>query len=292
MKHCLYLSICAGILLLTGCGLFSRETTTTRSGSSSVSKEVTDRVPPSIAKMWELSVPALPSDAQAPTKIKVNGDVSIEATGSVVLKGQETPVAPGSEHSERQMAEATGPSMSGPAPKEFSGEAPHVSLPNAGPSAGGGTFSIMGAVEKAVSGMGTIYVIGGIAVAVGLVVTLWLRQFTLGLAIAGAGVAMVAVATLFATYPWVSLIIVAILLGLAGWFIFGLRKSAVTQAGTQAALDAHQTTLGTIVKAIEALPAEVQTTVKGQISTVAAKDYATETVKDTVTATKRAEGVA
>jgi heme/copper-type cytochrome/quinol oxidase subunit 2 len=136
-------------------------------------------------------------------------------------------------------------------------------------------------------------VIGGIAVAVGLVVALWLKQFTLGLCIAGAGIVMVAVTTLFATYPWVSLVILGIVAALAAWFVYGLRKTAAaqataqaTQAATDAELAAHKATLGTIVPAIEAAPVEVQKMVKASIKQTGEEQGTYDTVKQLVTKTK------
>jgi len=70
-----------------------------------------------------------------------------------------------------------------------------------------------------------LYPIGGLFLALGIVVAIWLKQMMAGAGLAAGGVAVIVIAVLFDTYPIISLIIFALALVAAGvWVIWGTKS--------------------------------------------------------------------
>jgi hypothetical protein len=120
-----------------------------------------------------------------------------------------------------------------------------------------------------------LYLIGGLAIAGGLVVTLWMKNIKLGLSVAAAGAAMMAVAMLMETYPWIILIGALVAVGGVVWFILDARKNGRLS-----------TALKAVVQGVQDAPAEAAEQVKASIGEAAKEVGAKTVVKEVVTATK------
>jgi len=108
-----------------------------------------------------------------------------------------------------------------------------------------------------------LYVIGGLAVIAGIVVAVWLKRVVLGLAVAGGGIALMAVATLFETYPWIVPVGGAVLLAGFAWFLYDTWKGGRLSK-----------TLKAVVTGVENAPEEAQAVVKAEIKKTANGDKA------------------
>jgi hypothetical protein len=156
-------------------------------------------------------------------------------------------------------------------------KAPVVALGENGPSAGGGGMSGLKLIGKSTATY-IFYGLGALLLVAGIVVFLWLKQTGLGVALALAGVAMVATGVLIATYPWVFLLPIVLLVAGVVWFIFYARSHGGMLASLQA-----------IVKGVETAPADSATAVKGSIATAAGN--AAATVKSVVSSIKAKLGL-
>jgi len=125
---------------------------------------------------------------------------------------------------------------------------------------GGFRSSIVSGLSK---GTLVLYVLGGLAVIGGIVVAVWLKRVVLGLAVAGGGIALMAVATLFETYPWVVLVGAGVLLVGFAWFLYDAWKGGRLSKALKA-----------VVTGVENAPEEAQAQVKAEIKKTANGDKA------------------
>ena len=115
-----------------------------------------------------------------------------------------------------------------------------------------------------------LIIIGGLMLAAGIVVAVWAGRIVLGLAVAGAGMALAMTGVLFEMYPWVVLIALAGVLGLAIWWFIDSKALVKTK-----------TALTAVVGAVEANPA-----VKASVADAAASMNAESDVRSTIRKTK------
>jgi len=132
-----------------------------------------------------------------------------------------------------------------------------------------------------------LMILGGLMLAAGIVVAVWAGRVVLGLAVGGAGLALIATGVLFEMYPWVVLIAAAGVLGVGLWWLIdsrGLlraREAVAAQAGA----------LSAVVRGVEAAPDEAQAAVKESIASAATASGDAVEVKRTITDAKAAAGV-
>ncbi len=69
-----------------------------------------------------------------------------------------------------------------------------------------------------------LYFLGGACVVIGVVVVVWLKRLALGIGVAGGGLAVITIAMLYETYPWLILLLVLLAAGAGIWFILASRK--------------------------------------------------------------------
>jgi hypothetical protein len=101
-----------------------------------------------------------------------------------------------------------------------------------------------------------LYIIGGLLIAGGIVVAIWLKQVKLGIALAVAGVALIAACVLFDRYPWVCLVGLGIvLIGGTVWLIYYFRNAAAAKAA-----------LSTVTTVIEKSATDVKEAVKSGVA--------------------------
>jgi hypothetical protein len=157
--------------------------------------------------------------------------------------------------------------------------APNVSLTSeGGMMSTGGTFDF--SAKALAKGPTVLYVVGGIAILVGLVIAIALKQYVWGGALAGGGLVLIGVAVLFESYPWVVFIGLAAVIGVAVWYVLRVRGNA--QAGA---------TLQTVIQAVEAAPAAAAATVKNAIAAYASHKGLADTVKAVITKAKKKLGL-
>lgn len=152
-----------------------------------------------------------------------------------------------------------------------------VESPAAGPTearAGGLTFT--GLPLPAASEMKPLYIIGGLCIVAGVIVG-WLAGWGLGLAIAGAGLSLIATATLFDRYPWVALLPVVGGGGVGVWVLVDLYHGKKAREA-----------LAPIVSAIETSSTAAQVEVKKKVAQFAGPKKAK--VKETISKLKGALG--
>jgi hypothetical protein len=153
-------------------------------------------------------------------------------------------------------------------------KAPTVALSEHGPSAGGGGMKGLALIGKSTAAY-LFYGLGALLLVAGIVVFLWLKQTGLGVALALAGVAVVATGVLIATYPWVFLLPIVLLVAGGVWFIF----YAKSHGGMLASLQA-------IVTGVEKAPADASAAVKASIASSGGLS-----VKSVITAIKNKLGL-
>jgi len=146
-----------------------------------------------------------------------------------------------------------------------------------GSFSGGGMESIRDVVRR---GPVLLCLIGGLALLAGVVLAVWAKRVTLGLAVAGGGGTLVAAGVLFEVYPWVLLIALAAVLGIGVWWLVDAKFAGKAKAA-----------LTTIVRGVEAAPADAQSAVKNSIASAATATGQYGTVKDTITKAKAKAGV-
>ena len=146
-----------------------------------------------------------------------------------------------------------------------------------GSFSGGGMESIRDVVRR---GPVLLCVIGGLAVLGGIVLAVWAKRVTLGLAVSGGGGALVAAGVLFEVYPWVLLIALAAALGVGVWWLVDAKFAGKAKAA-----------LSAIVRGVEAAPQEAQAAVKTSIAGAATATGQSAAVKDTISRAKAKAGV-
>ena len=146
-----------------------------------------------------------------------------------------------------------------------------------GSFSGGGMESITDAVRR---GPVLLCMIGGLAVLAGIVLAVWAKRVTLGLAVAGGGGALVAAGVLFEVYPWVLLIALVAALGIGVWWLVDAKFAGKARSA-----------LSAIVRGVEAAPADAQAAVKDSIASAATATGQYAAVKDTISKTKVKAGV-
>jgi len=146
-----------------------------------------------------------------------------------------------------------------------------------GSFSGGGMESITDAVRR---GPVLLCLMGGAAVLAGIVLAVWAKRVTLGLAVAGGGGTLVAAGVLFEVYPWVLLVALIAVAAIGIWWLVDAKFAGKAKAALTA-----------IVRGVEAAPADAQAAVKASIGSAATATGQYGTVKDTITKTKAKAGV-
>ena len=131
-----------------------------------------------------------------------------------------------------------------------------------------------------------LIIFGGLAILGGIVLAVVAKQFTLGLAVAGAGLVLVTTGILFESYPWIALVAFGLVLAVGVWWVWNNRSLTTAKTDLTATVGKLGTALKTVVKGVEAAPADAQAAVKAQIGTVAAGTADPTGIKMTVTALK------
>jgi len=121
-----------------------------------------------------------------------------------------------------------------------------------------------------------LIIIGGLMLAAGIIVAVWAGRWVLGLAVAGAGMALAMTGVLFEMYPWVVLIAVAGVLGVGIWWLIdskGLLKTKTALTAVVGAIEANPTVKAAVGDAAAALNAEsdIRTTIRKAKASTAAK---------------------
>ena len=146
-----------------------------------------------------------------------------------------------------------------------------------GSFSGGGMESITDVVRR---GPILLCAIGGLAVLGGIVLAVWAKRVTLGLAVAGGGGGLIAAGVLFEVYPWVLLIALAAVLGVGVWWLVDAKFAGKAKSA-----------LSAIVRGVEAAPEDAQTAVKDSIASAATATGQYAAVKDTISQAKAKAGV-
>ena len=121
------------------------------------------------------------------------------------------------------------------------------------------------------SGPVVLMIMGGLALLAGVVIAVWAGRIVLGIAVAGAGLALIATAVLFEMYPWVVLVALAAVLGLAIWWFIDAKGLVKTR-----------TTLRAVVAGVQSAEAPVAEAVKAAVAKVAAEKGVETVVRSTV----------
>ncbi|HUX03258.1 MAG TPA: hypothetical protein VMY35_20030 [Phycisphaerae bacterium] len=121
-----------------------------------------------------------------------------------------------------------------------------------------------------------LIIMGGLMLAAGIIVAVWAGRWVLGLAVAGAGLAMAMTGVLFEMYPWVVLIALAGVLGVGIWWLIdskGLLKTKTALIAVVGAIEANPTVKAAVGDAAAALNAEsdIRTTIRKAKASTAAK---------------------
>lgn len=136
-----------------------------------------------------------------------------------------------------------------------------------------GGLSFEGFPLPSASEMKPLYLLGGLCIVAGVIVG-WLCGWGLGVAIAGAGVGLIATATLFDKYPWIALLPVVAGVAVGVWALVDLWRGKRAREA-----------LAPVVQAIESAPEWAGSAVKAKVAEFAGSARAR--VKDTISATKR-----
>ena len=140
---------------------------------------------------------------------------------------------------------------------------------------GGGMESITDAVRR---GPILLSLIGGLAVLAGIVLAVWAKRLTLGLAVAAGGAVLITAGVLFETYPWIVLVAAITALALAVWWILDARFAGRAR-----------TTLAALVRAVDNVSPTAD--VKYAIADAAKQAGTTTVVKQTISNAKRKAGI-
>ena len=229
------------VLLMMGCSstLVTPATTSTR--------VILTELPPSQETKESVSIKVFPeSDNTNPNVVALDGHVAFlppglsgELTVSSSVIDTEEGVIKESE------VEATGTGIrtaSDSIAENISLEAP-ISQVNGAVASGGALAFEAKYIGKSSTGMTIIYVMGGLCVVAGIAIVIVVKRMMLGFAISGAGLLLLAVGRMLDVYPWVSLIGLAVVIGLVIWFVVDSRASKQ-----------KDTALRTVVRAIEVTP--------------------------------------
>lgn len=228
-------------ILMTGCSstLVTPATTSTR--------VTLTELPPSQEIKESVSIKISPErDNTNPNVVELDGHVaefppglSGELTVSSSVIDTEEGVIKESE------VEATGPGIrtaSDSLAENISLEAP-MSKANGAIASGGALAFEAKYIGKSSTGMTIIYVMGGLCVVAGIAIVVVVKRVMLGFSISGAGFLLLAVGRMLDVYPWVSLVGLAVVVGLVIWFVLDSRASKQ-----------KDTALRTVVRAIEVTP--------------------------------------
>ncbi len=140
---------------------------------------------------------------------------------------------------------------------------PHVKLPSGGAASGGG-FDV--SLADISTGGRLLILIGGLAVAGGLVILIWLKRGKLGFALMIGGGAMVGVGVLVTVYPWVILVALGLLVLFGAWLIYDAWRGGRLWLA-----------LKTVTNGVEKTAPAVQAVVKQSI-----EDHGGEEVRETI----------
>jgi len=151
-------------------------------------------------------------------------------------------------------------------------------------SAEGGAFDL--SVESLSSGTNILIVAGALCVVAGAIVGIWLGLGWLGIAIASAGVGLIAVGVSFNRYPWLAPLIALAILAIAGIMVW-LHFRKTKKIGDD--LRAKDVTARTLVKAVAKSVKNSREHIKEKVEDEAGGDY--DVVKDTITDIKREENL-
>ncbi len=229
------------VLLMMGCSstLVTPATTSTR-------VTLTD-LPPSQETKESVSIKVFPEpDNTNPNVVELDGHVAElppGLTGELTISSSVIDTEEGV--IKESEVEATGPGIrtaSDSIAENISLEAP-ISKANGAMASGGALAFEAKYIGKSSTGMTIIYVIGGLCVVAGVAVVFVVKRLMLGLGISGAGLLLLAVGRMLEVYPWVSLIGLAVAIGLVVWFVLDSRASKQKDIA-----------LRTVVKAIEVTP--------------------------------------
>ena len=157
-------------------------------------------------------------------------------------------------------------------PADMIGKQKELTVKGQSAEFGGFESAIISGVSK---GTVILYVLGGLCIVAGIVCAVWLKRVVLGLAVAGGGIGLMAVAVLFETYPWIVLVGAVVLLGGLVWFLYDSWKGGRLSAALKA-----------VVTGVEAAPAEAQAPVKASIGQVATSTGVASVVKAEVSKLK------
>ena len=279
----LLLCVLIVILLTPGClGLTKTELTP---GESLVERQE-DTISPKEETTKRVKVSIYPPDiskkgsGEKVTLIICGEELEVLEHTVVEVETEETRKVAGNIKKVTSKATATGSGLSSRSDSVdltgFKTSPPDVDISNGASASGGGLEYTMKGFKKN-SGPFILYGIGGIAIVAGMVVAVLFKKILLGIGIAGSGVAVIAVATLFIEYPWVVLIAAAIALAVGVYFVISVWKGKRIQD-----------TLKTIVKGIEGAPEEESKKVKENIQSEAEKAAIAKTVKAEVSKIKSA----
>lgn len=192
----------------------------------------------------------LPSSAQAkgvtivasqkePTRIPLpNGDVLVVPAGQKATvrieqigEGDKTATAHLEERgaSSSAGAKATGDKISG----DFRAESPEVNMGEDFFARGGGTKYKFELVSS--SGISILMIVGALLIVAGIVVWIWLKQATIGLALVVSGVVLIGVSVVADKYPWVFALAGVVVLAVIVVILYQSYKAKKsTDAGTAA----------------------------------------------------------
>jgi hypothetical protein len=133
-------------------------------------------------------------------------------------------------------------------------------------------------------------IFGGLLLAAGIILAVWAKQVSLGIAVAAAGLGLVVTGVLFEAYPWIAIIALVLVLGVGGWWLYTNRALVKAKLNLTTALGESQTALTAVVQGVQATPANVQAVVKKAIKNAAEASGKPVAVKHTITAVKNGAG--
>lgn len=214
-----------------------------------------------------------------PTTLKIGEQsVTIGSGETVLLSWKETKKKFGGKDTHNISGKGTGIGVETTDPSSIKGigfGAPTSEIDGASGSGGSSKF-VAQAVSAITSGYNWLLILGGILMAGGVAVIIWLpTQKSIGLAAATAGLTMIVTSVVASQYPWVFLILGVVVLGALGFWLYTTYKNNLTTK-----------TLTTVVKGVENAPEAEATTIKSSIKEIAEKAGIYDAVKKTVSKVK------
>lgn len=165
----------------------------------------------------------------------------------------------------------------------FSSEGYAVGEGQGGRIAGGSIAEWKDVVRK---GPIVLVIFGGLMLAGGIILAIWAKQITLGIAIAGAGLVLVVTGIMFESYPWIAIVAFVLIIGVGVWWLWSSKSMVAAKVNLTATVEKVGTALKTVVQGVQASPQDAQDAVKAQIATVATATGDPLGVKNTITAIK------